>query len=205
MEGRDRTREGLAGIRKKRKAGTTWSNDVKCGDFAALRSGRPRAAFVTVPVTSGSQWLKSMNRLYEYEELRQRAVKAIAVKAATGQMEMVDRFDIMVPDPLTRARHADKKPFALETFFHISNYEPIAEAHNIQIPVGMIGIRDDVLVPFEQTTSLYERVAGPKHIHVFDHGHHHSVYNELLPSVGEQVLLWFDTHLKKQPVKNTLA
>lgn len=166
--------------------------------LAALRSGRPRAAFVTVPVTSGSGWLKSMNRLYEYQDMRARAFRAITEKTVSGKMEMVDRFDIMVPDPLTRARHTEKKPFALETFYHITTYEPLAEAHNIHIPVGMIGIRDDILVPFEQTTQLYERLAGPKHIHVFDHGHHHSVYNELLPAVAEQVMAWFDRYVSAE-------
>jgi len=173
--------------------GTSFGSGIAL--LAARRSGRPRVAFVTVPVSSGSGWLKSMNRLYEYEEMKARAFAAIGRKAETGEMEMVDRFDIMVPDPLTRSRHADKKPFALETFYHISTYEPIAEAHEIRIPVGLIGIRDDILVPVEQTISLYERLAGPKKLHIFEHGHHHSVYNELLPPTASHVLEWFELHL----------
>jgi cephalosporin-C deacetylase-like acetyl esterase len=163
--------------------------------LAANRSERLQTAFVTVPVTSGDRWLRSVNRFYEYQDIKARAFQAIGKKTASGQMEMVDRFDIVPPDPHSRARHTTRQPFTLETFYHVSNHEPLAEAHEIDIPVGIIGIRTDLLVPVEQAIWLYERLAGPKHIHLFDKGNHHSVYDDLLPQVAEQAISWFDRYL----------
>ena len=168
--------------------------------LAALRSERLQAAFLTVPVTSGDQWLRSINRHYEYQEMKARAFRAIAEKTMSGRMEMVDRFELVIPDPHSRAYHADNKQlFTLETFHHVSSHEPIAQAHRLDIPVGIIGIRGDMLVPVEQATSLYERLAGPKHIWLFERGNHHSVYGELLPEVAEHVIAWFDRHLPDEP------
>ncbi|MFI4986006.1 MAG: alpha/beta hydrolase [Alphaproteobacteria bacterium] len=174
--------------------GTSFGGGIAL--LAAKRSERPRAAFITVPVTSGSHWLKSMNRWYEYRELKARAMQAIAKKAVSGEMEMVDRFDIMVPDPLTRARYPDRVPFALETFYHVAHYEPLAEAQDIHFPVGIIAIRDDQLVPVEQATMLYDRLRGPKLLRLLAEGSHFSVYDELLPTVAKEAIEWFDKHLE---------
>jgi alpha-beta hydrolase superfamily lysophospholipase len=163
--------------------------------LAARRNPRPRAAFVTVPVTSGDGWLRSIHRYHDYVALKERAFAAIGAKAAGKTIEMIDRFDLIPPDPHSRARHVTKQTFTLETFYHVSAHEPVVEAHALAIPVGIIGIRGDLLVPVEQATSLYERLPGPKRLHLFDTGNHHSVYSELLPDVADQVLPWFDQHL----------
>jgi len=163
--------------------------------LAARRDPRPRAAFVTVPVTSGDGWLRSIHRYHEYIALKERALAAIGAKAAGEPIEMIDRFELIPPDPHSRARHVTRQTFTLETFHHVSVHEPLAEAHAIAIPTGVIGIRGDLLVPVEQATSLYERLPGPKRLHLFDRGNHHSVYSELLPDVADQVLPWFDQHL----------
>lgn len=174
--------------------GTSFGGGIAV--LAANRNPRLRAAFLTVPVTSGDQWLRSVHRYYEYLELKQRAFAAIAIKAATGRIETVDRFEIITPDPHSRARHVTKQEFTLETFYHVSTHEPLAEADKVSIPVGIIGIRSDILVPVEQSILLHERLASPKHLHLFDQGNHHSVYSELLPDVAAQVIPWFDDHLK---------
>lgn len=163
--------------------------------LAANRSARLRAAFITVPVTSGDHWLRAVHRFHEYLAMKERAFRAIATKTVSGEMEMVDRFDVVPPDPHSRARHVTKQPFTLETFYHVSNHEPIEEAHKVGIPVGIIGIRGDILVPMEQTTWLYDRLTAPKEIFLFDEGNHHSVYGELLPRVAKRAIAWFDRHL----------
>jgi len=173
--------------------GTSFGGGVAI--LAARRSGRPRAAVVTVPVTSGSRWLASVMRWHEYRDLTERAMRAIGRKAATGEMEMVDRFDIMVPDPLTRARYTEKLALTLETVYHVLNHEPLAEAAELRIPVLVLGVRSDLLVPVEQAVRLHERLGGPKAIHLFEEGSHFSVYDELLPGVAGRAIPWFDTHL----------
>jgi esterase/lipase len=136
-----------------------------------------------------------MNRLYEYEDMKRRAFAAIAKKTLTGEFEMAERFDLMVPDPHTKARHVSKLFYTLETFYHISVYDALREAHEITIPVGIIGMKSDILVPVEQATMLFDRLAGPKEIYLFEEGEHHSVYDEHLSHVAGTTIAWFDKYL----------
>jgi cephalosporin-C deacetylase-like acetyl esterase len=173
--------------------GTSFGGGIAIS--AANQSERLRAAFITVPVVSGNGWLRSVHRFHEYRAMKDRALRAIANKTVSGEMEMVDRFDIVPPDPHSRARHTTRQPFTLETFHHVSRHEPVEEAHKVAIPVGLIGIRGDILVPVEQTTDLYDRLRCEKQIFLFDEGNHHSVYGELLPRVAQRAIAWFDRHL----------
>jgi dipeptidyl aminopeptidase/acylaminoacyl peptidase len=174
--------------------GTSFGGGVAV--LAALRSGRPRAAAVTVPVTSGDRWLRSIMRWHDYVRLKERAMEAIAKKAATGEFQMVDRFEIMVPDPITSARYPDKVLITLETMYHVINHDPLAEAHRMRTPTLVMGVQGDLLSPVEQATELYERLAGPKELHLFETGTHFSVYDELLPAVASRAVAWFDCHVR---------
>lgn len=173
--------------------GTSFGGGVAV--LAAVRSPLVRALTVTVSVTSGSRWLQSMMRFYEFKEMQERAMQAIARKAATGEIEMGDRADIMIPDPVTREVYKDAIPMATETFYHVLHHEPVLEAHKVRIPVQVMTVKSDVLVNPQQSVELYERLAGPKTLHIFDAGHHFSVYDTLLPQVAERSIAWFDTHL----------
>jgi alpha-beta hydrolase superfamily lysophospholipase len=177
--------------------GTSFGGGVAL--MAGRRSGRVRTAVVTVPVTSGSHWLQSLMRWYEFQQMHRRALQAIGDKAATGEMPVVERFEIMVPDELTRARYTDPVPLALETFYHVLHHEPLAEATEVRFPVAVLGIEGDQLVPVEQAVQLYNRLGGPKVLHLFDRGTHFSVYDELLDPVAAQALAWFDQHLDTTP------
>jgi uncharacterized protein len=176
--------------------GTSFGGGVAA--LAALRSGRPRAVAVAVPVTSGDRWLRSIMRWHEYVDMKARAMEAIAKKSLTAEFEMVDRFEIMVPDPVTAARYTDKALITLETMYHVINHDPLAEAHRMRTPTLVMGVHGDLLSPVEQATDLYERLAGPKELHLFDRGTHFSVYEELLPSVASRTSAWFDRHVRAE-------
>jgi esterase/lipase len=107
---------------------------------------------------------------------------------------MVDRFDIMVPDPLTRERYTDKVSMAVETVYHVLDYEAIDEAHLMHVPTLVLAVNGDVLVPTEQASAYYERLAGPKKLHIFRRGSHFSVYDELLQEVADLTIDWFEGH-----------
>jgi pimeloyl-ACP methyl ester carboxylesterase len=173
--------------------GTSFGGGIAV--MAAKRSGIPSAAVVAVPVSSGSQWLQSVTRWHEFIDLKTRAMAAIANKAATGEMQYVDRFDIMRPDPVTEARYTEKLPLALETFYHVLNHEPLEDAVKLQIPVAVIGVRGDPLVPVEQAIQLHERLGGPKQLHLLDGSNHFVVYEQALAAVAERAIAWFDSHL----------
>jgi len=175
--------------------GTSFGGGVAA--LASVYSDRAKALAISVPVTSGYDWLRSMTRHYEFQELKDRAMKAIREKTATGQVEMVDRFDIMIPDGLSLERYTQKIPMTMETFYHVSHHEPIARAADISVPVLMFGVETDQLVPVHQTTRFYEALTTKeKKLNVSDFGTHWAVYDELLSLVSTETLAWFDTHLR---------
>ena len=174
--------------------GTSFGGGVAA--LAALRSGRPRAAAMAVPVTAGDRWLRSIMRWHEYVRMKERAMEAIAKKTMTGEFEMVDRFDIMVPDPVTFARYREKVEITLETVYHVVNHDAIADAPRMRTPTLVMGVQGDLLSPVEQATEFYERLGGPKELHLFDTGTHFSVYDELLSEVASRTLAWFDRHVR---------
>lgn len=164
--------------------------------LAAVGSTRPKALVLSVPVVSGGRWLRSIcTSDADFGERRKRAMAAIAKKTVSGEIELVDRFEIMVADPLTRARYTDKVLVSLETFNHVLSHEPILRAADIRIPVAVFGIRNDILVPFEQTTMLYDALVAPKTLRVFDSDNHFAVYEDLLATVASEASTWFETHL----------
>ena len=177
--------------------GTSFGGGIAL--MACAQLPQIKSAFVTVPVVSGDHWLRSVCRYYEYLDIKQRAHAAVAQKAHTGQMPLVDRFDLVPPDPKSRERHVVAQQFTLETFLHVSHHEHLSVVDKIKIPVGVIGIKGDMLVPHEQTEWLYERLVGPKNLFFFPRGYHHSVYAELLDPVAERSIDWFNQHLGYQP------
>jgi uncharacterized protein len=164
--------------------------------LAAAGSARPKALVLSVPVVSGSHWLRSIcGSEADFNQRRCRAMTALAKKSVTGEMELVDRFEIMIPDQRTRDRYPEKVLVTLETFHHVLGHEPLLHAHNLKIPVAIFGIRDDRLVPFEQTTMLYDLLPGPKTLRLFDSDNHFAVYDDLLATVAAEANTWFEQHL----------
>lgn len=173
--------------------GTSFGGGIAA--LAAAQSPRPKALAMSVPVTSGSRWLRSIHRWHEFRALRARSLAAIAHKAATGEIELGERLDIMAPDPGSLVRYAEKTPVSIETAHHILHHEPIDHAHELDMPVCLFGAQDDTLVPYEQTTMFHERVTTEKHLEVFATGNHWCVYEEMLPRVAEVTQAWFKRHL----------
>jgi dipeptidyl aminopeptidase/acylaminoacyl peptidase len=174
--------------------GTSFGGGIAA--LAAAYSDRPKALAVSVPVTSGGGWLRSMTRYYEFRELKERAMAAIREKTVSGAMEMVDRFDIMIPDRLSLERYTQKIPMSMETFYHVLHHEPIEKAADISVPTLMFGVKTDQLVPVSQTTDFYDRLTIEKAIDLSEYGTHWAVYDDLLPIVSEKTTQWFDRYLR---------
>lgn len=173
--------------------GTSFGGGIAA--LAAARSPRPCALMVSVPVLSGSQWMQSVHRWYEFRELRQRALAAIAHKAATGEVALCERLDIMAPEPQSLVRYAEKTPISLETVWHLLHHEPMEQAHRIRVPVFLFGADDDTVVPCDQTRQFFERVNTEKQMEIFPSGNHWVVYDEGLPRVAEMARAWFTRHM----------
>jgi hypothetical protein len=175
--------------------GTSFGGGIAA--LAAVLSPRPRALVMSVPVTSGSQWLKSISRWYEYRDIQKRGLAAIARKATTGEIEMAERLDIMVPDPGCMVRYAEKTPITMETAWHVANHEPVEQAHKLTMPVLVFAAEDDTNVPYDQAVAFFERVPTEKRMETFPVGNHWCVYEEQLPRVAQLTQAWFERHLLK--------
>jgi dipeptidyl aminopeptidase/acylaminoacyl peptidase len=183
--------------------GTSFGGGIAA--MAARRSPRVKAVVMTVPVTSGTAWLRSMMRHYEFEDLRARAYAAIGDKTQTGQFAMVDRLEIMVPDPETQRRYPGRVEMTLENVYHILDYEAIAEAEQLQVPVLVMTVAGDVLVPADHARAYVERLRVPNRLKVFPIGNHFTVYDDLLESVAGETLRWFDEHMAVNAKENDHA
>jgi dipeptidyl aminopeptidase/acylaminoacyl peptidase len=173
--------------------GTSFGGGIAA--LAAVCSPRVRALVMSVPVTSGSQWLRAISRWHEFREIQQRAMDAIARKAATGEIAMAERLDIMVPDPGCMVRYAQKTPITMETAYHVLHHEPIEQAHKIKVPVCIFAAEDDTNVPYEQAVAFHDRLACERRMETFPVGNHWCVYEEQLPRVASVTAEWFGKHL----------
>lgn len=163
--------------------------------LTAVRSPRPRALVASVGVMSGSDWMRNVHRWYEFRALQRRALAAIAHKAATGEVTLCERLDIMAPEPESLVRYAEKTPISLETVWHLLHHEPVEHAHRLTMPVFLFGADDDTVVPCDQTRRFFDRVTTEKQMEIFPTGNHWVVYDEALPRVAEVTATWFARHL----------
>ncbi len=173
--------------------GTSFGGGIAA--LAAVYSPRPKALVMSVPVTSGSAWLRSISRWYEFRQIQQRAMDAIAHKAATGEIELVERLEIMVPDPGCLVRYAEKTPISAETAYHVLHHEPVDQVHRIRVPTCIFAAEDDTNVPYDQAVAFHDRLQVDKHLETFAVGNHWCVYEEHLPTVARVTQAWFDKHL----------
>lgn len=132
---------------------------------------------------------------HEFEAVKEKAFASLAKKVLTGEVEIVDRSDIMIPDPLSKIRYAEKLPMTQETVYHLLNHEPLDVAGKLRMPVKMFGVRDDSLVPYEQTEQFFQSIQSPKDLKIFDRGNHWAVYDEALSEVATGSIAWFGEYV----------
>lgn len=173
--------------------------------YVAAHDDRVRCTVATVSVTNGPAWQRSLRPYWQWVALQQRCAEDRRRRVLTGQGEHVDRYELMVPDPKTKAFYApilaanpqQVVPLTLETFEALETWRPIDHAGAIRTPILWISAEADVLVPPEQTHQIYERCGSPtKALVRLEGADHFSVY------VGEtfQVTMrhageWFQAHL----------
>jgi pimeloyl-ACP methyl ester carboxylesterase len=166
---------------------------------------RVKAVASVVGVGAGERWLRSLRRAWEWraflddlEEDRQR-------RAATGQSKLVDRLDIMMPDPASQTR-ADQNllkagrtgiPMPLETGQAVIDFHPEEVVHRIAPrPILFMVAERDVLVPNDVTREVFDRAGEPKRWIVLPGIGHYDAY---APPAAERVLAeaaaFFTEHL----------
>lgn len=169
---------------------------------------RVRCTVATVSVTDGEAWLRDMHPYWHLIGLLRRCEEDRRRRATTGTGERVERFEIMCPDPKTRAfyesvfaAHPEQNvPLALETVEAVMVHKPIEHAHRIATPIMWISAEADILVAPEQTHRIYERCASQVKALVRLPGvNHFDVYGgETFETVMRHAGEWFGKHLGGQ-------
>lgn len=177
--------------------------------YTAAVDERPRAVVATVPVAHGERWLRSLRRNWEFEEFLDELEADRRERLTTGISRLVDKYHIMVPDPLTDEYYAEvvrKQPslahaqITLESVERIMEFRPVDVVHRIAPrPLLVIAAERDILVRPTEAISLYECAGEPKRLVTMPGVNHFTVYKA---PVREQVMdlavAWFDEHLAEE-------
>lgn len=174
--------------------------------YGAATDERVRCTVATVPVTHGEDWLRSLRRNWEFEDLLDEMAEDRRQRVRTGTSRLVDKYHIMVPDPRTESYYAaevEKNPslahaqLTMESPELIMRFRPVDVAAQISPRALMvIAAERDVLVPPSQAVDLYERAREPKQLVVLPEVNHFTVYQE---GTREQVMAlacsWYAQHM----------
>ena len=178
------------------------------GGNAAYAAGVDPRVSCTVSLVgfgNGERWLRRLRRQWEWREFLKRLEEDRKKRVLTGTSEVVDRLEIMVPDPLSEKVLADavrafpKADFrlSLESAERILQFSPEDVVERIS-PRAILFIHaaEDDLVPADESRSMHERAEEPKRLVILPGVPHYGVYTgEVFDEVMELSKEWYAVHL----------
>lgn len=173
--------------------------------FTAAIDERVACVVSVVGVGNGKRWMRSVRHPDEWFDLLARSAADRARRALTGQSELVERDQILLPDRQSAEISAEarrKNPAAINTLpleyvddtlaFHAEwVVDKIAPR-----PILFITTDDDRLVPPAESEALYAKAGEPKRLVVLKGVGHYQVYFE--PAFGQvmaETVAWYRAHL----------
>lgn len=175
--------------------------------YVAAYDRRVKCTVAVVAVTDGEAWLRDLHPYWRWVELQRLCEEDRRRRVIGGEGERVDRFEIMAPDPKTRAHyekifaaHPEQKvAVTLETIEAVMTYKPVEHSHRIRTPILWISAESDVLVSPQQTHAIFERCGSPNkslvrlegadHFELVHEGEH---FRTTMRCAGE----WLEKYLK---------
>ncbi|MCC6628453.1 MAG: alpha/beta fold hydrolase [Chloroflexi bacterium] len=174
--------------------------------MAAAVDERVRALVSTVSIGNGRRWLRSMRRHWEFAEFLRRLDADRRQRVLTGESAIVSPYDIMVPDPVTQAVHAERARLAgrpapdivLESGEAILEYAPEEVVDRIAPRAALfIHAADDALVPAEESIAMHARAGEPKRLVLVPNAGHYDLYSGPgFARVMAEATDWFDAYLR---------
>jgi dipeptidyl aminopeptidase/acylaminoacyl peptidase len=173
--------------------------------FAAAIDERVACVVSVVGVGNGKRWMRSVRHPDEWFDLLARSAADRTKRALTGQSELVERDEILLPDRQSAEISAEarrKNPAAINTLpleyiddtlgFHAEwVVDKIAPR-----PILFITTDDDRLVPPEESEALYAKAGEPKRLVVLKGVGHYQVYFEpAFSQVMAETVAWYRAHL----------
>lgn len=177
------------------------------GGNAAYTAGVDPRVSCTVSLVgfgNGERWLRRLRRQWEWREFLKRLEEDRKKRVLTGMSEVVDRLEIMVPDPLSEkvleeaVRAFPKAYFRLsvESAEKIIEFSPEDVVERIS-PRAILFIHagEDDLVPADESRSMYERAKEPKRLFILHDVPHYGVYaGEVFKEVMDLSKEWYAVH-----------
>jgi dipeptidyl aminopeptidase/acylaminoacyl peptidase len=153
--------------------------------WVAGTDDRVKATVAAVGYGDGERWLSSIRRYWEWSEFKQRLEADKIKRVMIGESEWVMPGEIMTRDPesLEHEKELLKRiperafKLPLESGEAIINFKPVTVVDRIAPRAIMfVGVKDDHLVPMEETLDLYARAKEPKKLVMMPPIGHHGVY-----------------------------
>ncbi len=173
---------------------------------AAANDARLKCAISVNGVADGRDWLRGMRRYWEWRDLLERLEHDRQRRTLTGTSELVDMYEIMIPDPATLEAHTRsfataperRHDLPLETAEAVIAHRPIEVVGRLAPRAAMwVHVEADRLVPSEQSIRMYEAAGEPKRLLLLPGPlQHHDVYQgPVMEQVSAASLEWLARHL----------
>lgn len=174
--------------------------------YTAGMDSRVGCAVSLVGFGNGERWLRSLRRQWEWREFLKRLEQDRYKRVCTGTSEVVDRLELMVPDPLSEkvleeAVRAFPKAYfrlSLESAEKIIEFRPEDVVDRVS-PRAILFLHagEDDLVPPDESRSMYERAKEPKRLVILPGVPHYGVYTgEVFRNVMGLAAEWYAEYLE---------
>ncbi len=177
--------------------------------YAAGMDKRAKCVVSTGGIGNCERWLKSLRRSWEWKEFLKKVEEDRKQRVLSGKSQIVDPYEIVLPPPEVyenkqiRYGYLEKfgiKGYPLETADAMLTYKPESVADRISPRALMIiHTGNDVMVPPEESLSIYEKAKEPKKLVILEGHVHYDVYKYKNPVIFEKVMSmatdWFKQYL----------
>ena len=166
---------------------------------------RAKCIVSVVGVGHGARWMSRVRRVDEWFDLLERSAEDRVKRATTGQLEYVDRSDILLPDRQSaelaaaarRNNPAAVGTIPVEYVDDTIGFNPEWIVDKISPrPILFITSDNDRLVLPEESEQLYAHAKEPKKLVVLKGYGHYEVYQEpAFSEVMTETLAWFGEYM----------
>ena len=153
--------------------------------FVAAIDPRVKCVVSVVGIGNGARWMRSVRRPDEYHDLLERAAADRVKRALTGNSDLADRNEVLLPDRQSaelgaaarRDNPAAVTKVPLEFIDDTLGFNPEWVVDRIAPrPILFITTDNDRLVPGEESEVMYARAGAPKRLVVLKGFGHYEVY-----------------------------
>ncbi len=173
--------------------------------WTAAVDPRVKCVVAVVGIGNGRRWMRSVRRPDEFFDLIARADADRVRQVMTGQSEIIERSEILIPDRQSAVLAAAARAgnpgavgaIPLEYVHETLEFHPEWVVDKISPrPVLFITSDNDRLVPPDESEALYVKAGEPKKLVVLKGWGHYEVYaGEAFRQVMAPTVAWFREHL----------